>query len=261
MASKVFISWGGELSKKLAEELKSWLPNVLQFVRPYFTPTDVEKGTRWESDIANELSESNVGIICLTKDNTERPWILFEAGALSKNMENANVCPILFNFDSSDIKGPLTCFQTTKFEKNDFKKLIKTINNTGGESKLEEHTLNAVFDKWWPELEEKIHAVLKEETEVEHVVERTERDLLEEILELTRMNAMRPPRRTDGIHYSLERLLETIDRIQFKMIEEGDKDCAMYFEDMYPAIHMLCVELGRPAWFEKFMRNRARLRR
>lgn len=29
MASKVFISWGGDLSKRLAEEVKNWLPSVL----------------------------------------------------------------------------------------------------------------------------------------------------------------------------------------------------------------------------------------
>lgn len=133
MASKVFISWGGDLSKRLAEEVKNWLPSVLQFVRPYFTPDDIEKGARWESHIAQELATSNVGLICLTKDNINRPWILFEAGALSKNFGKSNVCTILFNVDSSQITGPLTSFQATRFDKTDFKKLIKTINETGGE--------------------------------------------------------------------------------------------------------------------------------
>lgn len=148
MASKVFISWGGELSKKLAEEIKNWLPSVLQFVKPYFTPDDIEKGARWESNIANELATSNVGIICLTKDNINRPWILFEAGALSKNFGKSNVCTILFNIESSQITGPLTSFQATKFDKADFKKLIKTINDTGNESKLDAKVLDDVFEMW-----------------------------------------------------------------------------------------------------------------
>jgi hypothetical protein len=76
MASKVFISWSGELSQKLAEAVREWLPSVLQFVKPYFTPSDIEKGTRWSTDIANELESSNAGIICLTKDNINNPWIL-----------------------------------------------------------------------------------------------------------------------------------------------------------------------------------------
>ena len=162
MASKVFISWGGNLSKRLAEEIKKWLPSVLQFVKPYFTPDDIEKGARWESNIAQELSSSNIGIICLTKDNINRPWILFEAGALSKNLEKSNVCTILFNVDSSEITGPLTCFQATKFDEADFKKLIKTINNTGGESKLDPAVLDEVFNMWWPRLKERIEQIIRE---------------------------------------------------------------------------------------------------
>lgn len=121
MASKVFISWSGDLSKKLAEEVRLWLPGVLQFVKPYFTPNDIEKGTRWSTEITNELENSNAGIICLTKDNINKPWILFEAGALSKNFGKANVCTILFNLDSADLTGPLTSFQATKFDKSDLK--------------------------------------------------------------------------------------------------------------------------------------------
>jgi hypothetical protein len=40
----VFISWSGDQSKAIAEELRNWIPSVLQFARPYFTPNDIEKG-------------------------------------------------------------------------------------------------------------------------------------------------------------------------------------------------------------------------
>ncbi len=108
MATKVFISWSGDLSNKLAEAVRQWLPGVLQFVKPYFTPSDIEKGTRWGSDIMSELDSSDIGIICLTKDNLDKPWILFESGALSKNFDKAHVCTLLFNVDTTDLKGPLT---------------------------------------------------------------------------------------------------------------------------------------------------------
>jgi hypothetical protein len=45
-------------------------------VKPYFSPEDIEKGTKWNTEIAKELETSNVGVICLTQDNTEKPWIL-----------------------------------------------------------------------------------------------------------------------------------------------------------------------------------------
>jgi hypothetical protein len=203
MPSKVFISWSGDLSKKLAEEIRVWLPAVLQFVRPYFTPNDIEKGTRWSNEISSELESSNAGIICLTKDNLSNPWILFESGALSKNFGKANVCTVLFNLDSADLTGPLTCFQATKFEKNDFKKLLVAINTTGGDVKLESAVLNDVFDMWWPKLESKIKNILDSNVTKNNTKVREEREILEEILELTRMNARKVPRRNDGLreHY------------------------------------------------------------
>lgn len=192
MSTKVYISWSGDLSNRLAEAVRQWLPGVLQFVKPYFTPSDIEKGIKWGSDILTELGGSDIGIICLTKDNLKKPWILFEAGALSKNFDKSHVCTLLFNVEPTDLIGPLTLFQATKFSKDDFEKLIKTINNCGGETKLNNDTLDNVFGMWWPILEENIMKILKEEEErsqhevVEH---RSERDILEEILELTRINS------------------------------------------------------------------------
>ena len=52
---KVFISWSGELSKQLGQALRQWLPGTLQSVKPYFTPADIDKGAKWESEISKEL--------------------------------------------------------------------------------------------------------------------------------------------------------------------------------------------------------------
>lgn len=193
MSSKVFISWGGDLSKKLAEEVRKWLPSVIQSVVPYFTPDDIDKGKRWESDITNELMLSDIGIICLTKDNIDRPWILFEAGALSKKFGKSNVCTILFDVESTEITGPLTSFQATKFEKDDFYKLLKTVNETLGEDKLKSEILRDVFEMWWPQLETKIKLILSTHKDGSKKKQRTERDILEEILELTRRNSLQSP--------------------------------------------------------------------
>ncbi len=51
MATKVFISWSGDLSNKLADAVREWLPDVLQFVKLYFTPSDIEKDAKLSSDI------------------------------------------------------------------------------------------------------------------------------------------------------------------------------------------------------------------
>ncbi len=57
MATKVFISWSGDLSRKLGEALRNWLPAALQYVKPYFSPDDIEKGAKWNSEIAKELEK------------------------------------------------------------------------------------------------------------------------------------------------------------------------------------------------------------
>ena len=259
MASKVFISWSGDLSKKLAEEVRLWLPGVLQFVKPYFTPNDIEKGTRWSTDIASELESSNAGIICLTKDNLNKPWILFEAGALSKNFGKANVCTILFNLDSSDFSGPLTSFQATKFDKADFKKLLTTVNNTGGESKLDPAVLNDVFEMWWPKLESKINEILSSHVvDIDNAV-RSEREILEEVLELTRLNSKRIPRRNESTRESIMMLIELMQQIQYVSMKNGNKESFMLFNEMRRPIKRLCAELDMPEMYERYMMRNEKL--
>jgi hypothetical protein len=210
MSTRVFISWSGDFSCKLAEAIRNWLPKVLQFVKPYFSPEDVEKGTKWDSDITKELEASNIGLLCLTPDNIEKPWLLFEAGALSKYVDKSRVCTILFDLNPTDLKGPLTLFQGTKINKEDFKKLISTINNAAGESKLESQTLDAVFEKWWPELEAKIKEVQNSRKDEPKKESRGDRDILDEILELVRILAIPKPQNIYGFNESTFRgALET----------------------------------------------------
>ena len=213
MSTKVFISWSGDLSKRLAEATREWLPGVLQFVKPYFTPEDIEKGARWGSDIVGELESSDIGIICLTKSNTQKPWILFEAGALSKSFDKSRVCTILFDLDTTDLTGPLTIFQHTKFEKSDFKKLVKSINNAATDNKLDDAVLDGVFDMWWPKLEENISAILADHNNDPPQADRSERDMLEEILELSRLGTRDRRSRREIPGEIVEELMHGIDRL------------------------------------------------
>ena len=186
---KVFISWSEKDSRKFGEALRDWLPAVLQFVKPYFTPSDVEKGSRWNSEIAKELESSKMGIICVTRENLHNDWVLFEAGALSKSLEKSRVCPILFGIKDTDLAGPLKQFQTTKFNKNDFKKLVSAINANYGENKLQAKVFDFVFEKWWPELETKVNTIFAKLDQADEEPIREDRDLLEEILELSRISS------------------------------------------------------------------------
>lgn len=183
---KVFISWSGEKSREFAEILKGWLPSVIQAVKPYFTPDDIEKGARWSNEISKELEQSSVGIICLTRSNLQSPWVMFEAGALAKSIEKSRVVPMLFGVDPSDLQGPLLQFQAASFGEKEVRKLMKTINNALGDKSLDNQVLEAVFKKWWPEFSQQVSEVLKADTPDQELELRTDREILEEILEISR---------------------------------------------------------------------------
>ena len=180
---KVFISWSGPLSERLGQSIRDWLPNVIQSVDPYFTPSDVDKGARWLSEITNELNDSTVGVLCVTQDNINSDWLLFEAGALSTKLEKSHVCPVLFGIKPTDLSGPMKQFQATNFEQEDFRKLVSTVN-TCLEEKLPQKTLDTVFEKWWPDLEGEITKILDVNPQSDEPI-RSDRDILEELLQLT----------------------------------------------------------------------------
>ena len=189
---KVFISWSGNTSLKVAQIFREWLPSVIQSIEPYVSSEDIDKGARWSTDIAKELEDSTFGILCVTKDNLEAPWLSFEAGALSKTMEKAFVNPFLFDIKRSEVKGPILQFQSTIFEKDDIKKMVKTLNKACGDASISETRLDKSFDVWYPTLEEELNKLKKdkdtidENKEIKDSVHSSE--MLEEILELSRDN-------------------------------------------------------------------------
>jgi len=255
MSTKVFISWSGPTSQRLADALRRWLPSALQFVRPYFTPEDVEKGAKWASEISKELEMSNVGIICLTHDNTEKPWIIFEAGALSKSLDKGRVCPLLFELEPAEVKGPLTSFQGTRFNREDFKRLLTVINAAGGDSRLEPGVLDSVFEMWWPKLELEVSDILRSSKNVPAKHRRPERDILEEILELTRMSAHRNLRRMP--ERSLYELVEALDELEFLARHENSELAQRLWRKLERPIRNLCLDANLPDVYERF-RSRSR---
>ncbi|MCR5299163.1 MAG: toll/interleukin-1 receptor domain-containing protein [Paludibacteraceae bacterium] len=214
---KVFLSWSGHKSHQVALVFRDWLPSVIQSINPYVSSEDIDKGARWSTDIAKELEDSTFGILCVTKENLEAPWLLFEAGALSKMMEKSSVCPFIFDLKRAEVKGPLLQFQSTVFEKEDVKKLLLTLNKSCGEAGLKEELLSRTFDVWWPNLEQSLNNIKSEKSgeEKENLDKSLSNEILEEILELSRTN--------QKILRSPETLLPP-EYFDFIMKEKLDKD-------------------------------------
>lgn len=110
---------------------------------------------------------------------------MFEAGALSKSLEQSQVCPILFGVVPADIDGPLNQFQFTAFEKSEVKKLVTMINGRLQEGELAQNLLDSVFEKWWPDLFDQVSSILEKQDSPAKPI-RQDRELLEEILLLSR---------------------------------------------------------------------------
>ena len=227
---EVFISWSGERSREIANGLRDWLPNVIQAVKPWMSAADIDKGTRWSSDIAVQLEEAKVGIICLTPENLEAQWILFEAGALSKTLEKTYVCPYLFQVEPTDVKGPLVQFQHTKAIKDDTRKLLHTINKALEDEALDDTKLNKSFEIWWPELDKHLQNITDVQTKRE---ERSDREILEEILELVRESTRESSiKRLKEIFITEKYLHPSLIEFSEKRIKELDKDKEDYNKDV-----------------------------
>ncbi|MEP0005085.1 MAG: TIR domain-containing protein [Balneola sp.] len=188
---KIFISWSGNQSKSVATYLKSWIEQIIQAADPWIS-VDIDKGKKWNGEIINELAESRVGIICLTRDNLNSPWILFEAGALSKSTDS-HVCTFLVDITPTDLTGPLSIFQATKFNREDIFKLLTSINNnvklSGGKS-LTNDNLRALFKIFYPQLEEEINKIIASSTTESKEMIRTDRELLEEVVQHLRKSKL-----------------------------------------------------------------------
>lgn len=188
-AVKVFLSWSGERSKKTAEALWTWLPDVLQYVSPWLSSLDISAGRRGVREITDELAEANFGIICATPENQSSNWIHFEAGALAKQVDNGFVVPFLIGMRTTDLVSPISQFQAVVGDdRADVQKLLSDINSASGELALPQERLNRSFQRSWPEFESKMRGVKDISLGVgpPAAVKRSGADMTEEILLLSR---------------------------------------------------------------------------
>ncbi|RXK88392.1 TIR domain-containing protein [Chlorobaculum sp. 24CR] len=222
---KVFLSWSGTRSHKVALVFRDWLPSVIQEIVPYVSSEDIDKGARWSTDIAKELSDSTFGILCVTRENINAPWLTFEAGALSKTMDKAFVSPFLFNIKRSEVDGPILQFQSTIFEKEDLKKLVTTLNKACEKDGLTSERLSKAFDVWYPTLEDELNNLRDTETSGDDNEGATElqspkaQEILEEILDLSRIN-QKLIRNPDG---SLGSNLEEIGNLLRALLDRTER--------------------------------------
>jgi hypothetical protein len=187
---KIFISWSGERSKRVAKALKQLIGDVIQVTEPWMSP-DIQPGAWWSDVLRKQLSNARFGIVCITKDNLDAPWLHFEAGALAKAVERQIlVCPYLIDLESTQLANtPLAHLQAKRAIPSETWDLIEAINEQLGEKARPSEQLKRMFDLHWPELDRTLKQLPESE---EDGPERAPEEMIEEILVMVRDLTRRP---------------------------------------------------------------------
>ena len=131
-----------------------WLPCVFQTVTPWMSKDDLRIGVRWSYELAKALERTEFGIVCITEENRASPWIMFEAGALSKALDRGRVAPYLIDMPIHLLDGPLAQFQGTTADLNGTKQLVDALAEANDQNKQDPRTIDRVFEVWWPKFGE-----------------------------------------------------------------------------------------------------------
>ena len=180
---KVFISWSGKLSGDVALLLNEWLPSAVPGIVPWLSKEGIEKGSIWFGAIEEALKDTSVGVICLTRENMVRPWVLFEAGGLNKGLDKTRVCPLLLDLEDKELDPPLNQFHTTKLNKKDMLALCMMINQHNTGHVHSELQLKKFFNTFWPEFEKGFTALFKKNRASRPPKKKDPTEMLEQILE------------------------------------------------------------------------------
>jgi hypothetical protein len=210
---KIFISWSGARSKNVAKILADWLQDVIQGIEPFVSEDSIDKGSFWQTTVLDELREAKFGIICVTPENTQAPWLNFEAGALIRSMPKANVGIFLLGVRPSDLTGsPLAMFQGTSFSKEDIKQLVRELYKNfviAGGTPFGDSRLENAFNTHFNSLESQLSTIVSSELPENQTTLLDDTDILEDKCVVDGVNVLE-----DILEVSRNTQLLVIDRDQ-----------------------------------------------
>ena len=158
MQMRIFICWSGEQSQQVATAMDSWLPTIFGEGSTFYSEKSIEKGTRWFEVVNRELNRATAGVVCVTLENVQAPWIHFEAGALAKAVDQ-KLFTYLYGLEPSDLNGPLSAYQYTRATEEDTKRLVKSLVESLDASDAHRIDWETRFRESWPQLEGKLEMI------------------------------------------------------------------------------------------------------
>ena len=116
---------------------------------------DISLGQKGIPEIENRLDAIDFGVVFVTRENKEAPWIHYETGALSRAVNNpdSRVIPMLVDLSVGDLgASPLSGYQGKQIDKEGVYRACCSINECAPQS-LAENVLEETFEMWWPKLQ------------------------------------------------------------------------------------------------------------
>jgi len=178
---RIFTSWSGDRSKAAALGLRTLLEQVFPETVQVFVSDDISPGQAWAQRLGDELDQSEFGILCLTRENWQSPWLLFEAGALAKRFaSSARVVPYLIDdLPPEADRSPLGQFQHVRSDRDGTYRLVECINSIRQNPRPSDK-LREAFKPWWADFEQTLNTLPV--NTASRLATRSDRELLEIIL-------------------------------------------------------------------------------
>ncbi|HET8774016.1 MAG TPA: hypothetical protein VFP80_09505, partial [Thermoanaerobaculia bacterium] len=117
---------------------------------------DIEKGVAWFESIVEQLQHAEAGVVCVTPENVDSPWLHFEAGALEQRLRSGlaadveqpqhRLFPLLHGLAAAELRGPLGAYQATMTTEAEIERMIGSIARVVGGRK------RSISRKRWNEL-------------------------------------------------------------------------------------------------------------
>jgi hypothetical protein len=79
VSMSIFICWSGTRTRLLARAVCDLLESQDSLKGRVFFSDKIEKGVTWFESIIENLRDADAGVVCLTAENLESPWLHFRS--------------------------------------------------------------------------------------------------------------------------------------------------------------------------------------
>ena len=227
----VFICWSGGRSHEVAHAVRALLQSALPRLVggeekiQVSISDEIEKGVAWFESIIERLRSARAGVVCMTFENVDNPWLHFEAGALAQRVAGARpgdpagarpqdprLFTLLHGLTGAALKGPLGAYQATSTTKPDLASMIRSIAQVLAGRELAA-TLECIAEDEWKTFQEALEKVaVPVRTLVPNFESLFQRKTFHEPLNRCVDEAWL--RRYDGARSTREQLVAQLDRVR-----------------------------------------------